>query len=108
MDMIAPISEPVNVRPDPEVICPGKGQDLTREQGEVANRKPVPEAESQAGALGPAEVRQWQAASCQLKIKSLLQQWRASEGWPPSPTPPDRRKPFAARLSLRVAWLGDG
>lgn len=49
---------------------------------------------------GPTEARRWQAASCQLKIKSLLRQWRASRHLPtPTPTPPDKRKPFAARLA---------
>lgn len=46
----------------------------------------------------PAEAKQWQAASCQLKIRSCPAA-EGKQGLCPCPPFPGRRKPFAARLA---------
>lgn len=57
---------------------------------------------------GPTEARRWQAASCQLKIKSLLRQWRASRHPPhPHPHSPRQEKAICSQACLREAWPGD-
>ena len=108
--MIAPISEPLNVKAGPRVNCPGKDKSSrgSRVRGGKGRSKgkPVPEAES-GWEPGPAEVRQWQAASCQLKIKPLLQQWRKSRGCTAPPHPPRQEKAICSQARLREAWLGD-